>query len=124
MSAERQEGERHKEQQPEPYYLASRFSGEQPAGLAYFKAQGLIFNTPESELSVFRFQLNSVYHVAVLGDQPPHSVIEHIERILATGERVPLPPDILLQMTQRRVQAKRVGSWVERHYRPGKRFEP
>ncbi|MBI4319709.1 MAG: hypothetical protein HY675_14570 [Chloroflexi bacterium] len=85
MSPERRGGESRQEIEPLPYYRAARFSGERPAGSAYFQAQALIFDTPDSDLSVYRLQLNYVWHVAVLGEQP-HEVLQHqIDAILFTG---------------------------------------
>src|SRR5215218_5746618 len=54
-----------------PCLQVARFSGEKPAGRAYRKAQDLLFATPDCELSAFRFHLDRIWHVAVLGDQPP-----------------------------------------------------
>lgn len=119
MSKERQQGGHGKEQEPRPYYLAARFPGERLAGRAYFQAQELIFNTPDSDLSVFRIQLNQIYHVAVLGIPPPQELEQKLRSILSTGDSTSLPADILKVLLQRRAQATRQGPWVEKHFRPG-----
>ncbi len=109
-----------KEQEGIPYYLASRFNGERPSGQAYFSAQKLIFNSPESELSVYRFQLDRIYHVAVLGDRPEDQSLEDkVKAILSHGESVPLPPTVLKLLIARRQQQTKYGPWNEGHFRPG-----
>ncbi len=51
MSIERRGRER-REEEPAPYYPAARFSGEKPAGDAYFQAQDTIFaNSDNCDLS-------------------------------------------------------------------------
>ena len=107
------------EHEPIPYYLAARFAGERPAGRAYFRVQELIFATPEAHLSVFRFQLSRIYHVAILGENPDEELEQRLQRILAKGERVSLPTEVLKMLVERRAQATRQGPWLERHFRPG-----
>src|SRR5438874_1816725 len=52
-----------------PSYLkVARFLGEKPAGRAYRQAEELLYRSPTSELSAYRFHLNRVWHVAILGD--------------------------------------------------------
>jgi len=111
------------ERPPEPGYLrVARFAGETPAGRAYRRTQDLLFATPDCELSAFRFHLDRIWHVAVLGDQPPEDLERQLRAILSRGEPASLPEDILLQLQRRRAQATRVGPWAEGHYRPGERF--
>jgi hypothetical protein len=119
MSPEHQESEPHKEQDPAPYYLASKFSGERPAGTAYFQSQELIFNAPDCELSVYRFQLSRIYHVAVVGDKPEQQLEDKLKDILSKGEPTSLPSIVLQLLLARRQQQIQHGPWVERHYRPG-----
>ena len=121
MSAEqRQEAEEHQENQsPKPFTLAARFPSEQTAGRAYFGAQEAVFNSPRSEVSVYRFQLSHIYHVAVLGETPPEPLEQRLRRLLARGELVTLPDDILKVLFQRRAAASSRAPWIERHYRPG-----
>src|SRR5438477_2645505 len=65
------------------YSKAARFTGEKPAGRAYFQAQEVIFNDAESELSAYRLMLNAIYHVAVLGEQPSEETDQTLTRILS-----------------------------------------
>src|SRR5687767_4014016 len=124
MSPEHQESEQHKEQDSTPYYLASKFSGEKPAGTAYFTAQELIFNAPDCELSVYRFQLSRIYHVAVVGDKPEQELEDKLKDILSKGEPTSLPSMVLQQLLARRLQQTQHGEWIERHYRPGREYPP
>ena len=106
-------------QSSEPEYLkVARFSGEKPAGRAYRQAEELLFRSPDSELSAYRFHLNRVWHVAILGDRPPEDLDRRLQRILSRGEPASLPEEILVELQRRRAQATRLGPWVERHARP------
>lgn len=115
--------ERSPEQEPKPWYQAARFDSEPPARKAYFQAQELLRRDQDNELSAYRFLLNQVSHVSIVGDEPRAELAQQIEAILSTGEPASLPPEILQQLFARRAQmVRRHGSWSERHYRPGRRF--
>jgi hypothetical protein len=105
------------EQEPIPYLRAARFPGERPAGRAYTEAQELVFRDPGCELSVYRLQLERVWHVAVLGEQPREDLERHLQTILSRGETTSLPEEILRELQRRRAQAIKLGPWVERHLR-------
>jgi hypothetical protein len=109
-----QEGER------SPYYRAARFKTKRLAGKANFQAQDAIYEDLDCELSAYRFQLHQIYHVAVLADSPTEDLEQTLQAILAAGESVSLPPDILKLVTERRSQVIKKGPWVESHYQPGK----
>ena len=100
------------------YELAARFPTERAAHRAYFRAQEVVFAAP-CDLSVSRFLLDHVSHVAVIGVTPPDDVDRQLRRILRSGEFTTLPGDILRFLWQRRLEANRHGPWVERHFRPG-----
>jgi len=110
------------ETEPPQYYQAARFTGEQPAGDAYFEAQDLIYGNPDCDLSAYRLQFNHIWHVLVLGDPPPEALKQEIKAILSTGQPTSLPLDLLNILKIRREIAIKQGPWVERHHRPGKRF--
>ncbi len=103
----------------ERYDLAARFPTEHLARRAYFRVQEAVFRAP-CDLSVSRFLLDRVSHVAVIGVPPPDELDRRLRRILRTGELTPLPGNILLLLWQRRLEANRDGPWVERHFRPGR----
>lgn len=105
--------------EPAPYVRAARFTGERPARTAYFAAQQVIYEAqPPVDLSVYRLQLDQLWHVAALGLVPPAPVLQAIEAILTTGEPATLPPEVVRLLHQRRAQATRQAPWVERHMRP------
>ncbi len=104
------------------YYRAARFAGEADAGRTYFKAQDLLLHGPTCDLSAYRLQLDQIWHVAVLGQQPPRVLDRQIRRVLAAGELVSLPEEVLALLLKRRAQATNLGSWVEGHHRPGRRL--
>jgi hypothetical protein len=107
------------EQGPVPYYHAARFRYENQARRAYFQAQDMLFTTPDADLSAYRFLLQQIWHVAVLGEPPAEDLAKKLQTAFARGEPTALPPDILKALGERRQQATRQAPWVERHYRPG-----
>lgn len=107
------------EQESIPYYKAARFKGEESAVQAYFQTQEAIFKVPECDVSAYRFHINRIWHVAVLGETPREDLDQKLHEILSTGEPVSLPPYLLKFLTKRRNQAIKKGPWVERHYRLG-----
>ena len=107
-----------REQQPE-YLKVARFLGEKPAGRAYRQAEQLLYRRPDCDLSAFRFHLSRIWHVAILGDQPPEDIDRRLQTILSRGQPASLPEEILLELQRRRAQATKLGPWVERHTRPG-----
>jgi hypothetical protein len=112
------------EHEPVPYHRVVRFAGEHPAGAAYAAAQQAIFDGPPNDLSAYRFQLNHIFHVAVLGVPPPPALEAQLDEILLRGEPAELPAEILQALTNRRRQMRHRGPWTEGHYRPGKPLAP
>lgn len=111
--------EGNQEQEPIPYYKASRFNAERLARRAYFQAQETLFKNPDCDLSAYRLLLQQIRHVVVLGEPPPEDLEQKLQTILSTGEPVDLPPEILKLLAERRAEATKQAPWVERHYRPG-----
>ena len=105
-----------------PYHRTARFADEPSACLAYGAAQDAIFEGPPNDLSAYRFQLNTVYHVTVLGAPPPVDLDQQLAEILSTGEPATLPLEVLAALAERRRQMRRRGGWTEGHYRPGRRL--
>ena len=111
------------ETEPVPYHRTARFADEPSAGTAYGAAQRALFEGPPNDLSAYRFQLNRIEHVAVLGQPPPAELDQQLTAILAAGESADLPADVLQALSDRRRQVtKHGGPWSEGHYRPGKRL--
>lgn len=55
------------------FHREAQFLGEMAETLssrAYSLAQTIIYNDAGADLSAYRLMLNTVYHVAVLGEQP------------------------------------------------------
>ena len=90
-----------------------------PALAAYTEAQGLLFSN-ECDLSAYRIRFQNIPHVVVLGSRPEPEIDEKLSKVLEGGEPANLPQDIVTTLAQRRTQARRLGPWVEGHYRPGK----
>ena len=105
---------------PVPYLRAVRLAREAVAGRVYVAVQDAIFTGPPNDLSAYRFhQRQGVWYVAVLGKEPPPELDERIRAILAAGEPVTLPAEVVATLTARRAQVRKLGPWLERHHRPG-----
>ena len=113
---------RRSEHEPVAYHRTALFRDEPSAGGAYAAAQQALFEGPPNDLSAYRFQLNSVYHVAILGEPPPTDLDAQLTEILSVGEPATLPPGVLAALAERRRRMSRGGGWTEGHYRPGKRL--
>lgn len=98
------------------YSVAARFENQLDAGRVYESVQESIFDA-RCDLSVYRLQLDSVWHVAALGEPPPSDVDREIRGQLAKGEPTQLPDVVMGALLERRTQATRIGPWVEGHYR-------
>ena len=106
----------------DPYIRAARFTGEQPAGQAYHALQQTIFTAAPNDLSVYRVQLDGVYHVVVVGIRPAPRLEERLLAILAAGEPTELPAAVQQALLARRAQVTPHSKWWEAHYRPGRRL--
>ena len=104
-----------------PYCRAAKFPGERVSGAVYFGIQKLI-DRPDVDLSAYRLQIRSVWHVAVVGEYPASELAEELDKTFAAGEPVDLPSEVLAFMSRRRMEQIQHGSWVEGHYRPGLGF--
>jgi hypothetical protein len=109
------------ERQPVPYHRAARFAAEEPARDAYFASQDAVLGyAGQVDLSTYRVQIGAIYHVIVLGEEPPMELGARIDAILAAGEAATLHPTVLARLAQRRREQSRHGSPIARHHRPGK----
>src|SRR5215207_994203 len=112
-------GERQEPNTDSAFYLqVASFASERPAGRAYNQLQEVIFRSPGCDLSVFRLILDRQWHVSVLGDPPAEILERRINRILSRGTPASLPEQILAELQRRRIEATRIGPWVERHSPP------
>ncbi len=108
-------------QSDSPYVRASRYVADEPALAAYAQAQDVLFST-ECDLSAYRIRYKEVPHVVVLGSLPTPEIDGQLTKILEVGEPANLPQNVVITLAQRRIQAKRIGPWVEGHYRPGQQM--
>ncbi len=111
------------ERQPVPYHRAARFAAEEPARAAYFASQGAVLGYEgQVDLSTYRVQIDAIYHIVVLGQEPPAELGTRIDAILAAGEAATLHPTVLTRLAQRRREQARHGTTIARHHRPGKKL--
>ena len=106
----------------DPYVRAVRFTSEQPAGRAYRALQQAIFTAAPNDLSVYRVQLDGVYHVVVVGVRPAPALEQRLTAILAAGEPTELPATVQQTLLARRAEVAPHQTWWEGHYRPGRRL--
>ncbi len=102
-----------------PYVRAARYVADAPALAAYTQAQEAIYSS-DCDLSAYRIRFRDNPYVVVLGFTPPEEVESRIDDVLKDGEVARLPRDVISTLTQRRAEARRLGPWVEGHYRPGR----
>ncbi|MCC7106246.1 MAG: hypothetical protein IT307_13975 [Chloroflexi bacterium] len=116
------EGEPHppagREDADRPYVRVAKFEQERRSLRTYTQARRAIFEAT-CDLSAYRLQFDQVWHVALLGERPSDELEHRLRLILAAGEPATLPQEIVQLLLQRRVEAKQLGPWVERHHRPG-----
>jgi hypothetical protein len=110
-----------KEQEQQPYYLASRFPSKQAAEQPYFAVQTTLHEM-ECDLSAYRFMRQweepneKPWYVLVIGEQPAAEVEHHITTVLSQGEFATVPPEAVAWLMDRRKEQQHYGSWVEGHY--------
>jgi hypothetical protein len=104
-----------------PYLRAAAFADERSAGAVYDRVQETLFTHP-CDLSAYRFLLNRVPHVAVLGVPPPPELDRALDALLATGEPAVLPAAVHQALNDRRRRMSGHGPWLEGHHRPGERL--
>jgi hypothetical protein len=105
---------------PKPYFKAASYESDQQSYFTYRSIESLLFRSNE-DLSTYRLRYEGVPHVVVLGEAAPQAAIgKQIEGFLASGAAATLPAHIIEVLAHRRAEAKRIGPWVEGHYRPGK----
>jgi hypothetical protein len=99
------------------YHQTARFAGKKLAEVTYFAAQEVVFaHAGDVDLSAYRFQLNRVDHVVIVGDPPPPDLYDELRSALAAGEPAVVPEDVLRLLHARRTATTQVGFWVEGHY--------
>ena len=75
---------RRDEHDPVPYHRTARFADEIVARRAYAAVQDTLFAT-SCDVSAYRFLLDQIPHVAVLGSPPPDDLDERLQSLLAVG---------------------------------------
>jgi len=113
------QGEPSKEQEQQPYYLAAWFYAEPSAEQTYFHVRQLLSGDERADLSVYRFLLNEISHLVVIGAQPPEDLDGQLRSAMSTGEPILLPSTVVKALHQ--IQ---YGFWIEGHYRPDHKADP
>jgi len=110
------------ERRERPFHRAARFGDEETARQAYLTTEQRVFEAT-ADISAYRFQLDQVWHVAVVADEPPSGALQRaVEDALSQGEQVNLHPEILATLLSRHREVMRHRlPWVEGHYHPGRR---
>src|SRR5688572_16774063 len=100
-SPERREQPDASERPPIPYFRASRFANDRLSAAAYEQIRDALFRQRRLDLSVYRVLLDAAAHLIILGATPPNHWQRRLDRLLAAGEPVDLPPDVLELLWQR-----------------------
>ena len=118
----KQQGGEQQEKLLPNYHQAARYLDELSSETAYAEAQRAIYETP-CNLSTYRLLLlpDSIWDVAVLGDVPSDALHRRLTSVLATGDSVVLPNDVLIELYQHRKAQPTKDGWSERHYFPRRR---
>lgn len=100
------------QQKPEPFAIAACFETDPSALSAYGRIITALNITPECDLSVYRFELDSINHVLILGKRPEQTLHEKLlDQLLSEGHLSELPSDILDIFNQHRTML--VSSWKD-----------
>lgn len=114
--------EQSKEGAQQQFIKAAIYEQEGLAAQAYFQIQAVVFQS-DCDLSVYRFKLSDVSHVAVLGATPPSDFHQQLDALMQHGAPTDLPKEIAAALFERRARARKLGPWVELHHRPGTRLD-
>ena len=100
---------RSKEQEPQPYYLASRFPTKRAAEQPYVSAEATIHEM-DCDLSAYRFMRQwhesntNPWYVLVIGVKPEPAVEERIKTVLSQGELASVPQEAVERLYARRLE--------------------
>ncbi|MBO0781606.1 MAG: hypothetical protein J2P37_22525 [Ktedonobacteraceae bacterium] len=107
-----------------PYHTTAVFPDEAHAQSAYQQVSEFIRTQP-CDLSVYRFQLQSRWHISVLGTRPSSPLHVQLEALLAAaaGKAATLPEGLMDQLVLRRLTHVQNGPpWQQQHHPGGLRF--
>jgi hypothetical protein len=106
------------------WLIAYAFNDEDTAGSAYKALRDYLLTT-ELDMTVYRIQLDSVWHVVTLGDGVPDlSIAKHIRKELTAGKSVELPQEVIEALQSRRKEGRIPGVFWEANHRPGQPTRP
>ena len=121
------ESEEHPEQEPQEYYLASRFQTKEEAAVPFYTVQETL-RTFECELSGYRLMQQweesdeKPWYVIVVGLTPSKEVQQELNRALSLGETTSVPQEVIDMLLVRHITETTKGKWVEGHYKKGLQF--
>lgn len=102
-----------------PYYLTARYQEASVSQEVYTKAQKLLADNA-CDVSAYRFLRPNIlelpWYVVFLGGRPEEALHQQFVEVLQEGTPANVPPEVLLQLLERRAQESHKGPWVEHHY--------
>jgi hypothetical protein len=102
---------------PDFICLAARFNSLDQAGNVYTSIHELLRASRESDLSVYRFEMGGVPHVAVVGPEPSPGILQAVGQALAPGQPVTLVQEAARWLLERRADmAPEDPGFTEGHY--------
>src|SRR5438876_3670291 len=96
-----------------PYYFAATFPNESLSKQAGDAIKEIIKHA--EQLSYYRFLLEKVWHVVVIGDWPTQDAHQQIVTWLNTGTMTYIPFELLMGLFNRRLEEIQKGDWREHH---------
>jgi hypothetical protein len=105
-----------------PYVVSAAYQRPNRSKTVYSQLEALLANDEQVDLSVYNLTLNGQPLVIVLGNPPPPTVHEAIQRIMATGQPVEVPASLLAALYQRSLAEWAQGPWRVHHHQSGKRY--
>lgn len=78
-----------------PFWRAARYPTERSSRLVYVHSQYVLMSERGLDLTITRLLLDSGYHVAILGHQPPVPIDRAVDLLLDTGTRAQLSVTLL-----------------------------
>lgn len=104
------------------FVLAARFRTASRANGIYRQVERVLYQGEPSDVSAYNILLDAIPHIVVLGEPPSETLQSQLAHLLAAGQAVALPAEVIAALRRRREQERVNGRWVEGHYRPGLRL--
>ncbi|MFN0072420.1 MAG: hypothetical protein ACKVVP_13130 [Chloroflexota bacterium] len=97
-----------------PFWRAAHYPTERASRLVYVQSQYFLMTERGLDLTVSRLLLDSGYHVAILGQQPPSPLDRAIGMLLESGTAARLSPTLLGELWRYHQTQDSIRPWLLR----------